>query len=292
LCLAAHAENPIGDRAFGWACDELFDNQEWVYNWVDRSLHIQWPGGALPERCLDVDTLNYTEVQTWNCLGGVPNQQWQFRRVMLRGYGGLCLTRPATGRGPVTMQECDGLDTQLWRIEPGSQWASVRFKSEVGYTCLAARGGSGDPVVAETCSDAYAVFLPLVQRGSGGGRPASGAVADPAPREVLAGGQDFYLLEGGKIWLSTVAGGPSYCFDVHDVWNSQFTSGQGGPRPGQRVQIFDCHDDQLNQRWNLTGDIVSVNKCLTLSGDNTANGAPASVSRCDGSLNQDWDYYW
>jgi len=51
-------------------------------------------------------------------------------------------------------------------------------------------------------------------------------------------------------------------------------------------------DSQLNQRWNLSGDIVSGNKCLTLSGDNTANGAPASVSRCSGSLAQDWDYYW
>jgi hypothetical protein len=58
------------------------------------------------------------------------------------------------------------------------------------------------------------------------------------------------------------------------------------------VQTFQCLTDQLNQRWNLTGDIVSVNKCLTLSGDNTANGAPASVERCDGSLDQDWDYYW
>jgi hypothetical protein len=134
--------------------------------------------------------------------------------------------------------------------------------------------------------------LPLVQRGTATSRPAPVADADSAPREVLAGGQDFYLLEGGKIRMPTVAGGPAYCFDVHDVWDSQFTSGQGGPQVGQRVQLFTCYDSQLNQRWNLSGDIVSVNKCLTLSGDNTANGANASVSRCDGSLGQDWDYYW
>jgi hypothetical protein len=292
LCLSAHANNTTnGQWAFGWVCDEAHDDQEWIYNWVDHSLHIQWPYAPLAPRCLDVDTNSSYKVQAWDCLGGV-NQQWQFRRVMLQGYGGLCLTQPATGRGPVTMQECNGDPTQLWRLEPGGQYASVRFKSEVGYTCLAARGGSGSSVVAETCADAYAVFLPLVQKGAGSGRPAPVVAGDSVPRQVLAGGQDFHLLKGGKIWVSTVAGGPSYCFDVHDVWDSQFTSGQGGPQVGQRVQIFDCHDDQLNQRWNLTGDIVSVNKCLTLSGDNTKNGAPAVVSRCDGSINQDWDYYW
>jgi hypothetical protein len=89
-----------------------------------------------------------------------------------------------------------------------------------------------------------------------------------------------------------VGGDTQYCFDVHDVWDSQFTSGQGGPAPGQRVQVFQCYPSQLNQRWNLTGDIMSVGKCLTLSGDNTSNGANAVVSSCDDSADQDWDYYW
>jgi hypothetical protein len=79
---------------------------------------------------------------------------------------------------------------------------------------------------------------------------------------------------------------------VHDVWDSQFISGHGGPEPGQRVQVFECLSNQLNQRWNLAGDVVSVGKCLTLVGNTTANGANAKVKRCDGSDIQDWDYYW
>jgi hypothetical protein len=292
LCLAAHADfSGNGERAFGWACDEAHDDQEWSYDWVAQTLHIQWPYAPLPPRCLDVDTLNYTEVQTWDCHGG-ENQQWEFRRVMLRGYGGLCLTRPTSGPGPVTMQECGGLNSQLWRLEPGGLPGYTRFRAETASLCLAATGGSGSQIVAETCYGTHQLFLPLVQVGTRYPSSTAAMLKDTGARAITAGGQDFYLRPGGQIRLPVVAGGPSLCLDVHDVWDSQFTSGQGGPRPGQQVQVFTCYDAQLNQRWNLTGDIVSVNKCLTLSGDNTANGAPASVARCDGSLGQDWDYNW
>jgi hypothetical protein len=113
-----------------------------------------------------------------------------------------------------------------------------------------------------------------------------------APQDVDGSGQDLYLIKGGQIRLPSVGGGTQYCLDVHDVWDSQFTSGQGGPEPGQRVQIFECYASQLNQRWNLTGDIVSGGKCLTLSGDNTSNDANAIVSGCNDSVDQDWDHYW
>jgi len=291
LCLAAHAIHPNGDAAFGWECDEALDDQEWAYNWIDRSLHIEVPDVPSNPRCLDVDTNNYSKVQTWICHYGA-NQQWEFRRVMLQGYGGLCLTRPSTGGGPITMQECTGDPTQLWRPEPGGLVGHMRFRSEGGFLCLAATGGSGSLIVAETCYGTHQLYLPLVQAGAGNRSVTSGTVTDAGDRSVAAGGQDFYLRPGGQIRLPAVAGVPSLCLDVHDVWDSDFTSGEGGPRPGQEVQVFPCYDGQLNQRWNLTGDIVSVNKCLTLSGDNTKNGAPAVVSRCDGSINQDWDYYW
>jgi hypothetical protein len=115
---------------------------------------------------------------------------------------------------------------------------------------------------------------------------------DVAPQQVAGGGQDFFLIAGGQIRLPSVGGGPQYCLDVRDVWDADFTSGHGGPEAGQPVQVFGCYDTQLNQRWNLTGDIMSTGKCLTLSGDNTANGANAIVASCDGTADQDWDYYW
>jgi hypothetical protein len=290
LCLAAHAALPNGDRAFGWECDEAFDDQEWVYDRVVNSLHIEEPGVSGNPRCLDVDTNNYTDVQVWDCHYGA-NQQWTFRRVLLRGYGGLCLTRPNDGLGPVTMETCTGADSQLWRLEPGDYLASMRIRAENAPVCLAVTGGSGSSVVAEYCDGTFLYYLPVVayqipSRPARAEKTASGTSQAAAP-----GGQSFYLIQGGQIRLPTVAG-PQYCFDVHDVWDSQFTTGHGGPEPGQRVQVFECLANQLNQRWNLTGDVVSGGKCLDLAGDATNNGAPAIVSTCDDSETQDWDYYW
>ena len=151
--------------------------------------------------------------------------------------------------------------------------------------------GSGSSVVAEFCEDSHRIYLPGLLKNY---RVASASPPSPAaaaPRD-LGSGQDFYLIRGGQVRLPGVAGGPQYCFDVHDVWDHQFVAGQGGPAPGQRVQIFECYASQLNQRWNLTGDIMSVGLCLTMSGDATANGAPATVRSCDDSAVQDWDYYW
>jgi hypothetical protein len=190
------------------------------------------------------------------------------------------------------METCTGQDIQLWRVEPGDAYASKRFKAETAPLCLAAHGGSGSSVVAEVCEGSIQVYLPGLLKNY-----RAGSVSPPSPGPAVTphdvgSGQDFYLIRGGQVRLPGVAGGPQYCFDVHDVWDSQFTSGQGGPAPGQRVQIFECYTSQLNQRWNLTGDITSVGKCLTMSGDATANGAPATVGSCDDSAVQDWDYYW
>jgi hypothetical protein len=146
-------------------------------------------------------------------------------------------------------------------------------------------------VVAEICDGSFQLYLPSVVRNWRGNSVLGETAAAIAPQGV-GGGQDFHLIKGGEIRLPSVGGGTQYCFDVHDVWDSQFTSGQGGPAPGQRVQTFECFPSQLNQRWNLSGDIVSVGKCLTMSGDATANGANATVTTCDDSEEQDWDYYW
>jgi hypothetical protein len=291
LCLSSHASEPNGDTAFGWECDEAFDDQEWVYDWVMNSLHIEEPDTVGNPRCLDVDSLDWTDVQIWDCHYGA-NQQWRFKRVLLRGYGGLCLTRPQSGTGPVTMEACTGADTQLWRLDPGDQYASMRFRAETAPICLAATGSTGSSVTAEICDDALQVFLPLVLKGATVRRLSVVREPAAAPQALASGGQDFHLISGGQIRLPSVGGGTQYCFDVHDVWDSQFTSGEGGPAPGQRVQAFPCYSSQLNQRWNLTGDVTSVNKCLTLSGAAVANGANAIVSRCDGGADQDWDYYW
>jgi len=103
--------------------------------------------------------------------------------------------------------------------------------------------------------------------------------------------RDFYLIPGGQIGLSGAAGA-GLCADVADVWDSDFLQGIGGPSSSQRVQVFSCYLSQYNQRWNLTGNVVSGGKCLSITGSKTINGAGTAVVTCNSSDDQKWDYYW
>ncbi len=51
------------------------------------------------------------------------------------------------------------------------------------------------------------------------------------PSEIKNWERDFYLGSGGTISDPDIMSG-SVCLDVHDVWDSQFTAGEGGPVPG------------------------------------------------------------
>jgi len=292
LCLSAHANAANGENAFGWACDEANDDQEWHYDVAKSALYIQWPADpAHTRRCLDVDTNNYSDVQIWNCHYGA-NQQWRFQRTVVRGYGGLCLTRPATGAGALTMQPCTGAAAQLWRVEQSDITGFVRLRADSGTLCLTLNGGSGSNALAEPCL-LNTLYLPLVSR------PASATQASAAPRDVPASAsasatswvQNFYLASGGKISVPSLTA-DSLCLDVQDVWDSEFIAGKGGPAAGQRVQFFKCYSAQLNQKWSFSGHVVSGYQCLALSGAATTNGAAAQVARCSTAAQQDWDYHW
>ncbi len=292
LCLSGHANAANGDNAFGWACDEANDDQEWHYDPTTSALYIQWPADPTHTRhCLDVDTANYTDVQTWSCLNGT-NQQWRFQRTMVRGYGGLCLTRPVAGAGPLNMQTCSGANNQLWRVDPGNVTGFVRLRSDTGNLCLTLDGGSGSDALAEPCSLSY-IYLPLVMR-SALAQGSSSAPVDSSigPSTVgLSGVRDFYLGAGGMIGVPSLVS-DSMCLDVQDVWDSEFTAGNGGPVAGQRVQFFKCYDTQLNQKWSLSGNVVSGNKCLALAGAAVTDGAAALVASCNASDQQKWEYHW
>ena len=293
LCLASHANQPNGEDAFGWACDEAYDDQEWHYDRTKEALYIQWPGApGQNRRCLDVDTLDYTGVQTWDCHYG-PNQQWQFRKVELRGYGNLCATRPRANAGNVVMQKCSGSSTQLWRVEPAIVPGSFRLRTETGAQCLAASHDSMSAVRVEPCYLQNPIFLPVLLSTASQQSFSSPPGPMTTTRTTADRVQHFYLNEGGQIRLPALFGRDDpYCLDVRNVWNHEYVEGKGGPAPGQIVQAFRCLDSQLNQRWNLTGDILSGGKCLSLTGSGTYNGSAARMESCNDSAKQDWDYYW
>ena len=292
LCLSTHANGPNGEPVFGWACDEANDDQEWHYDISTRALYVQWPADPThTPRCLDVDTVSGTDVQIWDCLEGT-NQQWQFRDTMLRGYGGLCLTRPAGGAGALTVEPCTGAGSQLWRVEQSQISGFVRVLSQAGDVCLTLDGGTGSDALAAPCSP-YRIYLPMVSRWAATAQsfpaPASASVgaAVAAPSAV----RDFYLGVVGLIGVPSFTG-DSLCLDVQDVWDSDFTAGLGGPVPGQRVQFFVCHDTQLNQKWSLSGHVVSGGQCLALSGTAETDGAAAVMAPCSTAAQQNWDYHW
>lgn len=293
LCLSAHANAANGDSAFGWACDEAYDDQEWRYDVLNRALYIQWPADPTDtRRCLDVDTNTNSNVQIWDCHYG-SNQQWQFQDTQVRGYGGLCLTRPATrsAGSALTMETCTGAAGQLWRVDQGDITGRVQLRSASGNLCLTNDGGSGSDAIVEPCTIHF-VYLPLTVSGSSGVQTTAAALTGPiyTPLEVGDWVRDFYLGSGGKISIPSRTN--SLCLDVHDVWDSEFTAGEGGPVPGQRVQFFDCHDAQLNQKWSFSGHVVSGNQCLSLNGSAVNNGANAVVTNCSTETQQDWDYDW
>ncbi len=286
LCLSDHAAAANGEDAFGWDCDEALDDQEWHYNVTKRSLYILDSGQT--QRCLDIDTNDNTTVQIWSCLNGA-NQQWTFQHTLLRGYGGLCLTRPATETGALTMEACTGASSQLWRVVPMAL-GLVQIRSNTGNLCLTLNGGSGANAEARLCS--MDIFLPIIKRGNPmPGIAFTGAgTTNIAPSVTPPGVRNFILKQGGSIQEPT---GDKLCLDIQDVWNSEFNTGHGGPATGQRAQFFTCYDDQLNQKWSFSGNVVSgTNKCLGLSGSATEHGAAAIAGTCSGSAAQKWDYSW
>ena len=292
LCLSAHASAANGENAFGWACDEAYDDQEWHYDATTSALYIQSPSDPThTHRCMDVDTTNYTDVQIWDCLNG-SNQQWHFQRTLLRGYGGLCLTRPAAGAGSLTMQECTGGNDQLWRVDPGDVAGFVRFRSDTGNLCLTLDGGSGSSALAAPCTYNY-TYVPLITRSALAQSNSSAPVgaANNQPAAVPSGIRDFLMGSGGSIGVPGFVS-DSLCLDVQDVLDTDYTSGLGGPAAGKRAQFFTCINAQLNQKWSLSGNLISGNQCLGLSGIAVEDGTAAMVDRCDGSLQQKWDYNW
>jgi hypothetical protein len=292
LCLSAHADAANGDNAFGWACDEAYDDQEWHYDASTSALYISSPSDPThTPRCMDVDTTNYTDVQIWDCLNG-SNQQWSFQNTMLRGFGGLCLTRSLAGAGPLTMQACTNADQQLWRVDPGNITGFVRVRSETGNLCLTLDGGSGSDALAAPCLSNY-LYLPLVKLSTQrqGNSTAPVGSENSSLNVGSSGLRDFYLGSGGMIGYPSLVS-DSLCLDVQDVWDSEYTSGQGGPVAGQRVQFFKCYDTQLNQKWSFSGNLVSGNKCLALSGSATIDGTGALVETCKDTVQQRWDYDW
>jgi hypothetical protein len=71
-------------------------------------------------RCLDVPNIsqtNGTQLEIWDCNGGVNQQYTQLANGALRVYTNKCLSVAGTTAGtPVTIQDCNGGAAQQWTV--------------------------------------------------------------------------------------------------------------------------------------------------------------------------------
>jgi glucosylceramidase len=65
----------------------------------------------------------------------------------------------------------------------------------------------------------------------------------------------------------------------------------GSVADGARVQLYSCNGSAA-QQWTYTSgrDLVNpqANKCLDVTGNNSANATPLQLWTCTGAANQKW----
>jgi hypothetical protein len=210
-----------------------------------------------PDRCLTAKgaPLDGAAPGVLGTCNGHASQRWEMSEVQVRGWGGLCLDL-AGGRTEA------GTNVQVWSCDAlggaNQRWSvvgdEIRYGSSGSSTCLSA---AGFKVVIGSCGTILSRFE---WRTDGTIRPASA---------------------------------PGLCVDVKGWTDAQYTAGQGLPADGLDVQLFECRQEQMNQRWSITGRIRMVvsTLCLAREGGADRNGIAVRVATCSGSPAQTWDYY-
>ena len=65
-------------------------------------------------------------------------------------------------------------------------------------------------------------------------------------------------------------------------------------RGSENQQVYSCIDAQLNQKWNLSGQITHAPSglCLDRRYNSSSNGTVAQLYHCNDTDAQIWDYYF
>jgi hypothetical protein len=259
-CVAAHATGPDFESAFLWDCDEYADDQEWRL--ADEQGHFTLSINTLfpvIRRCLE-NSSNPASPQTFirTCDAGLVTQRFKLESVAIRGWGGLCLDLQngnTANLAPVQMWECGALGGINQR-RALSATGEIRFG-----------GPTGKCLTVPPTGTAY-----LYDCG-------------------IATWQAFDPTSSGELRLRNQAG---RCLDVIAWTDSQYLAGSGLPQNGQRLQSFACTPAQLNQKWNLSGNVrhVSTDRCLARLADAESNGTLIQTAPCSAVPAQQFDYYF
>ena len=178
--------------------------------------------------------------------------------MAIRGWGGLCLDLDGgnTSGGGVQVWMCGASDSvnQKWTVSANGE---IKFGST--NKCLTVPSSGTGQVTVTSCS------------GSSRQRFKFGTSVDVSQQNIVS------------------VAFPTKCLDVEAAWDSDYLSGQTLPINGLRVNIFDCVNQQFNQKFNFSGSLVNGHG-FCLDGAQTS-GASLFQHTCDGTASQRWDYY-
>jgi hypothetical protein len=277
-CLAANSfvPNSTGNRPFLWACDEYANDQEWLRGanssisaWLTPN---QYQGALHMVSATDTTLI---EVRTPN---GSSNQAFSFQDIEIRGVGGRCLTFPGNWQ-QLRMADCTS-DTVPPVYNANQRWDISGFNIK----------RHADPT--------YCVTIP--------GYTADRNKIIYVDQCLYPEAQQFSFTSEGWIYYSYA--GVSRCFDVQGPSDAQYVGGQGGP--GSWVQLYDClsgmPNQNLNQRWNFSGPIRALGKCIDRVNALDGNAVRVQTYTCRGPADpspsgsyepvakaaQMWDYYF
>lgn len=226
---------------------------------------------------------------------------WQGRRDAYSIY----LSRPGTPGGAITMgsqilgpgAKCvdvvgddngaNGAAAQLWDCNSGARdqhWTFVGTTLRTMNRCLDVAGNSsanGAAVQLWDCNDVGG--QQWIQQANGTLlNPQSGRCLD-SPGGATANGS---LL---RIWDC-----PAQPFRVGSAIDAPGgrcidAAGDDVGENGAAIQLWDCQTNAADQKWALTdGTLRSMNRCLDIAGNSTANNAAVQLWDCNGVGGQQW----
>jgi hypothetical protein len=244
-----------GPDAFTWDCYE--DTGQWWFRSLSGHLH----SGLDIATCLGYSSATSgAQIHTVNCWTD-DTAVWNVENAAIRGFGGRCLE---SRNGVVVVRNCSSSSSQKWSLSTTGQ---IKLGSLGSNKCLTVRNGdtaNGTPLHVSDCNK-------------------------PSQQQFgFAGNQIGYL--------------NNKCLDVSAWWDSQYQpNGDLGrvwapnvPQDGAEVKLFDCLDQQYNQKWFVNGQLKSAKNpkmCMNVSGGSPDNGTRIQLASCSSTGSQKFDIY-
>jgi hypothetical protein len=278
-CLTAKQD---GINPFLFTCDEPGADQLW--QWGGNGFNTDAPNSytlyrtyGSTQKCLRTpSTADGTLLTSVNCNSSSASSKWTFTEIEVRGVGGQCM-RHTGGYNPIEVGPC------VSESVPSSR--NSRFKWNIGAD-RTIRSGSTKCVTAMGSANNSSVSLEDCQ-------------SPPSNNQR-------FRFRNGQIIIEDSA----KCLDVAGPLPGDYDDGLFGP--GTSLQVFAClsGDENLNQRWNFSGqlhsfwdetkcadrtdqnDSIGMNPQLYTCWDNEDDPSPSGGVQTAAHSSQQWDYYF